>query len=332
MNYCPNCGQKLTSDYENCPYCGYQLPQKKKRRASETKSQTAASVTASKGQQLANFLRCLRVKWPLTLAAIVLVILTYFYIGKLISVIVAISLAIWGFLATNAAPVPARLWRKKRATPPVDPQPEPRSKPTPDSSANQPSTTAQPIEDGDPVMTRRRRSEVPLRDPITSDLGMHPRFRLSWVILALAILTLSTTYWPSFFGNNTLQIANLNLNTTPSLAAVCQQGIILLGNWLNFPLNTHLGAWILAIGPLIVIIGSLIPKNWGRRLTTKGAQWTLAFYILGLIALKVGLGIGANYGWTTNLQLGLGGYVALIGSLAMFILSEYELHKHWPGH
>lgn len=324
MKYCPNCGHKLEANYKVCPNCGFRL-------RSTTDSQTTTSTEAQKTTSTPlrrsrqrssrehtaivhgpaiDYLIWLKNNWITMMLALLLVFLTYIYVGKIISLIVAIGLVIWGFkIATNQrTPLDHKI---KRVFAHAETQ-----------------TTAQVQR----MQTKRIKKTAPLnqiappQNTVVANQPIQVQTKRSWGLLLLALITASTSYWPAFFLNNLLGGNNLANATAPSLAETIKQGLLMLNYNFHLQINPDLGLWLLAAGPVVVILGSLMPNHFGRSLATKGAGFTVILYVGAWIALKLGAMWGVNFGWVINTQLGMTGYVTFICIIIMFIWAEWQRH------
>ncbi|AXX65181.1 zinc ribbon domain-containing protein [Bombilactobacillus bombi] len=314
MKYCPNCGFKLASDYKVCPQCGYHLPQKKSATAAvtkEIKSQHLSRVQAHQHQQapltspLLQYLNWLKHNLITVSLVVLLVILTYIYVGKIISVVVAIGMIIWGYIFANhqAAPLDAKLKLMFRR---VEHEEETKVQRVLNTKTN----------------TKVRDATIPVPIQPPKYQTVKTTSRRSWIVSFLAIITWSTSYWPGFFADNSLGVAiGWNSPTVPSLSQMIRQAIMYLNFNFHLQINPSLGLWLLALGPVIVLLGSLMPSRFGRKLAVRGAIVSVIVYLGGLAILKMALSWGSRYLQLPTVNLGSSGYVAIFCVILMLILT-----------
>ncbi|MBA1434499.1 zinc-ribbon domain-containing protein [Bombilactobacillus bombi] len=318
MRYCPKCGFKLAADYKVCPQCGYHLSSQKSSHVSEDTikvqshhlSRTQAHAQRPPHNSILQYLLWLKNNLITTILVIVFIILTYIYVGKIISLIVAVGMLIWGYVFANrhATAVDTKL---KGLFKRVEEQP----------------TTKVAVHS---TYTQAVRPKVLQRPSVQTRpvaLAQH-KSRRSWGLVILAIITWSTSYWPGFFANNLLGTAiGWNSPTIPSLAQMSRQALMYLNFNYHLQINPALGSWLFALGPLLVLLGALMPRNLGRKLALKGALLSAVIDLGGLAILKIGLDWGSRYVQLPPFALGSSGYAAVLCVILMLILALINRYR-----
>lgn len=323
MKYCPNCGFKLAADYKVCPNCGYQLnaslADKKSAQSGNKQEQHLSRVQSHQDTRLKQhnsiiqYLMWLKSNPISFLLVVLLVILTYIYVGKIISFIVALVMLIWGYVFTNrqATPLDKKIKAMFRHV------------------EYEEQTKVQRVIKPQPQIKRQQPRPVVIERPVQKYQPAKTTGQRSWIVMILAIITWSTSFWPGFFANNLLGTAiGWNSPTVPSLAQMIRQGIMYLNFTFHLQINPSLGLWLLALGPIIILLGSLMPSYFGRKLAFRGAVISAVIYFGGLAVLKIALDWGSHYAQLPPLALGSSGYAALFCIILLLVFTIVARLRH----
>lgn len=324
MKYCPNCGFKLSADYKVCPNCGYQLnvSQTNKTSAAQNDNKQEKHLSRVQSNQNSRFKQRNSViqylMWlkdnPISfLLVVLLVVLSYIYVGKIISFIVALVMLIWGYVFTNhqATPLDKKIKSMFRHV------------------EYEEQTKVQRVVTSQSQIKKKQPHQVVIERPVKEYQSFKTANHRSWIVMVLAIITWSTNFWPGFFANNLLgTVIGWNSPGAPSLAQMIQQGIMYLNFTFHLQINPSLGLWLLALGPIIIILGSLMPSHFGRKLAFRGAVISAIIYFGGLSVLKITLDWGSHYAQLPPLVLGSSGYAALFCIILLLIFTIMARLRH----
>ncbi|UQS84220.1 zinc ribbon domain-containing protein [Bombilactobacillus thymidiniphilus] len=326
MHYCPNCGAKVAAGVKKCPHCDYQFQNPADRRrnvASDTNTAYSRSTRYHSDNSLWQFILWLKDNPVTLLLALILVILTGIYVGKIIMVILVITLLAVGYWHANKKQVSTdqklrRIFGKNKTKTQAK-HLHPRVKKTIDPSlSNQQFNYDQSMEAG-------RQTEVAQVVPTSKSVRSGQR---SWVSFVVAALLISTSYWPHFFNVDLFAgVQAFNSDNSASLAQIMQRSILLLDSIFNLSIKPDLSLWIIAAGPILTLLGALMPNHFGRRLAIWGAVISVIFYLGGFLILKGILSFGSNMGVTPQLALGASGSVAVCGSIVLLAVTVWQAHR-----
>ncbi|UQS82044.1 hypothetical protein MOO45_07615 [Bombilactobacillus folatiphilus] len=330
MRYCPQCGAKINSKAKKCPICGYQFGQSASRNVNQIDEQAPQKYSRSQkyhhstGKPALNFAKWLKDNPLVLILAIIFVILTYFYVGKVVSFLAALVLIFGGYWHANHRQTNLDTKIKRafgHAQQPIQNNLRPlKTNKTLPQQYQQPDLT-QPV----PIQANPQIVEVS-QAKLTSGSG--PKASRSWLLLIVAAILLSSSYWPGFFSANPLTILlGTNATANPSLAQTVQQALSLLNYYFHLQLNPALSLWIIAIGPLSVLFGALMPNHFGKKLANWGASLSVIFYLGGVAILHLIFSSISNVELQIPFAVGTTGHLILGISILLWILTLWDGHQ-----